>query len=268
MPSVTIFSIATGRYLDFWKSMVTSAIDNELDFSKINFFVLTDQIDSIPPNIQIVLGESLRIFFCEHREWPYPTLLRYKYLKGIGNEVKTDYIMHLDADMFFVKTLNIGNLVNDLGEKDIAVVKHPGFFRPRSIQRLTFYANHPSFLIRDAVTTFKFGGLGTWETKKTSTARVPRRRRKGYACGGAWFGKTNSILAMCETLENNIDLDLQNGIIAKFHDESHLNAFVSQSKSVTWLNPEYCFEPSYPQLNHLDPFLRVIDKNVNEKWER
>ena len=63
-------------------------------------------------------------------------------------------------------------------------------------------------------------------------------------------------------------LSLKNGIIAKFHDESHLNAFASQSKSITWLNPEYCFEPSYPNLNSLDPYLHVVDKNENTKWKR
>ena len=268
MPSITIFSIATGKYLNFWKSMVNSAISCDLDFSKFNFIVMTDQIDSIPPNIQKTLGNSLKVFSCEHREWPFPTLLRYKHLKAIGNEVKTDYLMHLDADMIFVKTLKIANIVKDLGKNEIAVVQHPGFFRPRNIRRVIFYANHPNFLIRDAVTRIRFGGVGTWETLKTSTALVPRRLRKNYACGGAWFGKTESILVMCDSLEKNIDSDLKNGIIAKFHDESHLNAFASQSKSITWLNPEYCFEPSYPNLNSLDPYLHVVDKNENTKWKR
>ena len=268
MPKVSIFSIATGRYFDFWTSMIYSAIENNTDFTRFSFIVMTDKANSLPSDIEKTLGKSLKVFSCEHMEWPFPTLLRYKLITSIRNEIDSDYLMYLDADMIFVKTLSIKNIEEDLGSNDIALIKHPGFFRPSGTGRIRLYARHPRFMLRDLITIIKFGGVGTWEIDRNSTAHVPRHLRKRYACGGAWFGKTKSVLTMCDILDRNIDLDLQNGYIASFHDESHLNAYASNAKSITWLNPEYCYEPTYPNLLGLNPYLYAINKNRDFEWKR
>ncbi len=268
MRNISIFSIATGRYLDYWIAMIESAVQNNFDLMEFNFIVMTDKTNSIPLNIEKTLGESLQVFFCEHMDWPFPTLFRYKLIKSIQNEINSDYFMYLDADMIFVKKLSLENMEKDLGNNEIAVVKHPGFFRPSGTKRLKLYARHPRFVLQDFMTKIKFGGVGTWEIDERSTAHVPRQLRKNYACGGAWFGKTRSVLSMCDILDRNIDLDLQKGHIARFHDESHLNAYVANASSIIWLNPEYCFEPTYPNLFGLNPYLHAINKNQNVEWKR
>ena len=72
---------------------------------------------------------------------------------------------------------------------------------------------------------------------------------------------------MASILEKNINMDLGNGYIAKFHDESPLNSFVA-NKDFNVLAPEFCFEPRYPQLKGLTAKVLAVDKNTESKWLR
>ena len=72
---------------------------------------------------------------------------------------------------------------------------------------------------------------------------------------------------MAESLRHNIKLDLRSDFIAKFHDESHLNAFIV-AKKIKILTPEFCYDPSYPQLKDISPKILAIDKNVITDWVR
>ena len=46
---------------------------------------------------------------------------------------------------------------------------------------------------------------------------------------------------MSEILKNNIEEDLSKGIIAIWHDESHLNHYLFNNPPATELNSGYCF---------------------------
>jgi hypothetical protein len=72
---------------------------------------------------------------------------------------------------------------------------------------------------------------------------------------------------MAETLMQNIELDLQSDFIANFHDESHLNAFIVDKK-IKILTPEFCYEPSYPQLKKISPKIVAVDKSATSNWIR
>jgi hypothetical protein len=72
---------------------------------------------------------------------------------------------------------------------------------------------------------------------------------------------------MCKELDSNIQLDLANGLIATYHDESHLNAFISGQRHSISL-PEYCYEISFPQLKNISCKIAVVNKNLNSIWNR
>lgn len=72
---------------------------------------------------------------------------------------------------------------------------------------------------------------------------------------------------MAESLRHNIEMDLSSDFIASFHDESHLNAFIVD-KQIKILSPEFCYDPSYPQLKDLSPKVLAIDKNATTEWVR
>jgi hypothetical protein len=72
---------------------------------------------------------------------------------------------------------------------------------------------------------------------------------------------------MAEVLHQNINVDLQSAFVASFHDESHLNAYASK-RDFKILAPEFCFDPSYPQLDGVSPKILAVDKNETSKWVR
>lgn len=267
MIDLTIFTVATGRYLDFWIQLVQSG-EEFLDKSvRTQWLVLTDQAKGIPLEISNMLGPRLTVTTIDHEPWPFPTLKRYQYLRFASAQITGDFLMHLDADMLFVAPVNETDILSPLASSDVACVSHPGFFRPGGFNRLTFYARNPRKVIQDAILLFQFGGIGTWERNSDSTAYVPRSHRREYVCGGCWFGTKKGVLSMAEALKHNIEIDLETPYIASFHDESHLNAYIAD-RQITILTPEFCFDPKYPQLINVTPKILAVDKNRTSKWER
>jgi len=267
MISLTIFTVATGRYLDFWIELVKSGEEFIGRSVRTQWLVLTDQIEKIPTEIINKLGPRLTEVLIDHEPWPFPTLKRYEYLQSTRDQIEGEFLMHLDADMVFVASINEKDITTPLAESEIACVAHPGYFRPKGLKRIEFYARNPRRMIRDLKLYLIFGGVGTWEQSIDSTAYVQRSQRRNYVCGGCWFGTKNRVLEMAETLQQNIEIDLQSAFIASFHDESHLNAYVSKRK-VEVLSPEFCFDPGYPQLVGVSPKILAIDKNETSKWIR
>jgi hypothetical protein len=263
---LTVFSIATDRYLSFWIDMIKSA-QRLSSFKKVQFLLLTDRKDEIPIDLLESLGEQIVIGEIKHESWPFPTLRRYEYLVRFSDLLVTPHVMYLDSDMTFDACLDFDSLINICKSQPYAFVEHPGYFRPKGFKRLQMYAKHPLIGIKDSVSYFRVGGLGDWERNRLSTAYVARNKRIRYVCGGVWLGQKNSILQMSKKLDENTRIDLSNNLIAKFHDESHLNAFfVTLPHQI--LSPSYCFESNYPQLKGLRPLIHTVDKNMVKQWIR
>jgi hypothetical protein len=108
---------------------------------------------------------------------------------------------------------------------------------------------------------FRLGGIGAWETRKTSSAFTPRRKRLHYVCGGIWLGQREIFLKTIEELFFQVQKDQLNEVLAIWHDESHLNSWASQN-SYFMLGPEFCYEASYPQLDGLRELVRAVNKNA------
>ena len=264
---LTVFSVATDRYINHWSRMVNSYLVTNGSSVKVQWIVFTDKQNEIDPELISKLGGSLLVIDTPHQEWPFPTLLRYQYLLRVSEQVNGRIIMHLDADMLFVGDLKLNGIEESLGIKGINLVRHPGYYRPRRMKKLLFYAKNFNFLARDVKTQVLFGGLGTWERNKFSRAFVQRRSRENYVCGGVWLGKKAEILKLCKELSLRVNEDLESGIIAVFHDESHLNWYQAKNH-LPLLNPELCYDPSYPQLKNLRPKIFAVDKNAEGKWVR
>ena len=69
--------------------------------------------------------------------------------------------------------------------------------------------------------------LFRYERNKKSLAYIaPHTKGKyHYFLGGLNGGRTPEYLKMCETLAHNIRIDYDNGIVAIYHDESHINRY-------------------------------------------
>ncbi len=234
---------------------------------KIQWVVFTDKAEQIDAGLISTLGKSLLVSRIPHQEWPFPTIRRYEFLTTISDQILGRIVMHLDADMLFVSEIDFAKLEGSLGQKGVSFVRHPGYFRPKGKEKLIFYVKRPKYYLKDFKTYSQFGGLGTWERNRKSMAFVPRSKRKDYVCGGVWLGRRHEILTLCRELSARISEDFTHKIVAVFHDESHLNWYQAKNQ-FNLLNPELCFDPSYPQLRDLTPKIQAVDKNAQEKWVR
>jgi hypothetical protein len=223
-------------------------IDRSIDVS----YILFTDVNVLPANIK---AHKVALHLADHLPWPLPTLLRFHKIIQVAKEVNTDYLMYLDADMLFRESFSLEDLsLSD--QKGIVLVAHPGYFRAGnngiSIQRK----------LKDRLITIRNGALGTWETRRRSGAYVRRSLRKNYVCGGTWWGHTQPILKMCESLMSKIEEDLSTNIIAQYHDESHLNRWASENE-FTLASPQYCYEPTYSNLVNTKCTIEAVNKNLN-----
>lgn len=267
MAQLTIFSVATDRYLEFWLDLVDSAEQFLAEDLTVQWILFTNRDLDIPENVSQSLGRNLVIVRFESTPWPMPSLLRYELLAGVAEKVEGEIVMHLDADMIFANPISRSDLIQAIGANKIALVRHPGYFRPRRSKRIKLYIRNPIFIIRDLKCLLLNGAIGSWEKNADSLAFVPRKDRSIYVCGGAWFGMKDSIINLCRLLSERIQKDLSRNVIAKFHDESHMNWYATNFK--TSINsPSFCFELSYPQLIGITPTIIAVDKGNGSAWER
>ena len=107
------------------------------------------------------------------------TYLKNSFARKIARRVTKEYppiIDHLNMNQY--GEIDFAKLEGSLGQKGVALVKHPGYFRPVGIEKLMFYVKNLKYFAKDFKTYIRFGGLGTWERNKESKAFVPRILRK------------------------------------------------------------------------------------------
>lgn len=267
MTELTIFSVATDRYLEFWLELLSTAeqyIDKDIN---VQWVLFTNRENEIPRAVVERLGINLVTVRFESLPWPMPTLLRYELLAKAAEKVEGEIVMHLDADMVFVGSLTKNDLIQAIGNHEIALVRHPGYFRPSKFAKVVFYLRNPRYILSDLKSHLLNGGIGSWENNSASLAFVSRKDRKVYVCGATWFGKKISIIDLCSSLSLRIQEDLSKNIIARFHDESHLNWFAANN-SFSLLGPKFCYDKNYPQLSGIKPTLIAVEKGKGTDWKR
>ncbi len=192
-------------------------------------------------------------------KWPNATLYRYKYIYEWGINLEGDFFVHIDADMLIVphKSVPISEL---LGENEVGLVLHPGYWRINFPERVGFYINNLKYFLKDLMIITKYGNLGTWCKNKKSKAFVKRTKRKKYYCGAVWFGKKNAILKLADELQKFTETDLKLNNIPAWNDESYLNHWAI-SNNFKNFDPSFCFEESYNNLDYINPIIIALDKN-------
>lgn len=223
MKKVGLLVIATNKYIQFLQPLINSADDFFCKNCEVTYYVFTNKDIDIKTNRKIVKIDV------EHKGWPWMTLGRYKIFSD--NNIKLsemDYLYYCDVDMRFVGE------VGDEILSDRVATQHPGFY----------------------------GRRGTPETNPNSTACVYPNEEMQYFAGGFNGGSSSEYLKMAKTISDNIDIDHNKGLIAIWHDESHMNRYFIDNKPTKILSPSYCYGES---MNI--PFERrliALDKNHAE----
>ena len=224
MKNIGLLIIATNKYDRFVKPLIDSARKHFLTNHKVTYYVFTDS-EKLNE-----LGDDVIIIPHEHKPWPLTTLYRYKtFVKHKDVLIKEDYLFYCDADMLFVDT--VGDEI--LGDRVSTI--HPGFM----------------------------GQRGTPETNPKSLAYVSPKENLVYYAGGFNGGASKNFLNMSETIDKNIDIDMGNGIIAIWHDESHMNRYFIDNKPTLVLDPSYCYPESWDLKGYTKKLL-ALNKNHTE----
>ena len=222
---VAVLYICTGKYNCFFKRFYDSCEKYFLkDTAELKYFVFTDDMN-------LTNAENVKIIKKECKGFPMDSLLRFDMFLSLENELKDfDYTFFFNANMEFVNYVGKEMLPEQEG---LTAVISPGFF------------NKPSFMY-------------PYERNKRSTAYIkPRDKEYTYFAGGINGGRTNDYMELAKTCLKNTHDDLDNGIIAMLHDESHLNKYL-HGKNCLKLSPAY----AYPEVWKLpfEPKIIIRDK--------
>ena len=257
--SLGILSVATNIYLEYWKSQAASVAKFADPSMEVTLHIFTDQ-----PEAAEEFGKSLgNVKVVGHRipayRWPEATLYRYRIFNAAREQLTQDVLMYLDADMLWHRTVGQGDLATSNGA-GVTLVQHPGYYRPSFVRQLALYAKRPKLLLSDLYSRLTLGGLGAWETSEASQACVPREKRSAYFCGGTWWGYRDAVLDLVAELDHNVTKDEMAGVMAKWHDESHINWWGANHPHAT-KNPSFCYSVSYPWIHHLPMIIQAVDKD-------
>jgi len=193
---IAILYICTGAYAEFWTTFHTSSEKYfATDYQK-HYFVFTDAETIRPASyVEVIAQDSLG--------WPFNTLYRFRMFLRVDKLLRSfDKVVFFNANCEFKSDVSMLEFFGD--DKDLVACTHPGF-----------YDKDPNHF--------------TFERRPASTAYV--RNGVRYFQGALIGGAADIFLQACATLHRNIETDLEEGLMAVWHDESHWNAY---------LNTHYC----------------------------
>lgn len=227
---VAIIFIGTAKYIDFLPLYYQECEENFLVNTQKTYFVFTDGEISDPP-------ENVKIYYQEHLSWPYITLKRFEIINKANEDLYNfDWVVFMDADTLVVDKITEEEFFS---EKELFGVHHPCAFMKMPPH------NEPP---------------GAFETNPISTAWT--NDFLIYYQGCFWGGRVPYVMDLIDELEDCVNQDLEKGIVAVWHDESHLNRYFSQHKDLIRLfGPEYAYPESLKQYFDFKPKIVHLAKN-------
>ena len=226
---ICILTIATNKYIQFVERLLDNIEENFLNGHEIECLLFTDH--------EVESSDNVRVCQIKHEPWPMPTLKRYNYFVKEKEFIsKFDYCFYFDVDMGVV------DKVGDEVLSDLVATMHP----------------YQSFYPKEQ---------RSYDRNPQSLAYVPvGEEGEHYYAGGFNGGSTKRFLEMSEVLADRVTKDLENDVIALWHDESQMNRYLIDNPPTLSLTPSYCFaeeqmdNSQYPY----EPKIIALKKNHDE----
>jgi len=226
---ICILTIATNKYIQFVERLYNNLEENFLNGHELECLLFTEH--------DVETSDNVHVSKIDHEPWPMPTLKRYNYfIKEKELISKYDYCFYFDVDMGIVG--KVGDEVLD----DLVATMHP----------------YQSFYPKEE---------RSYDRNPNSLAYVPPGEEgEFYYAGGFNGGSTKRFLEMAEVIAERVNTDLENGVIALWHDESQMNRYLIDNPPTLSLTPSYCFAEE--QMNNsqypYEPKIIALKKNHNE----
>lgn len=197
---IGVLVIALGRYIVFWKDFYESAENYFLPHHKKEYFVFTDN-----KSIEYHERNNVHRVDFSRKGWPWDSMLRFDMFLTQKEQLKNlDYLFFFNIDVIFKKEVYEEILPSD--EHDGLITgTHFKYYN----KKIDEYA---------------------YDRNPKSTAYIPYGQGQHYATGAINGGKSKDFLNLCETCSRNVHIDMENNIVAQWHDESHLNKYLLDKK--------------------------------------
>lgn len=223
--NIAVLYICIGRYSVMWQEFYESAKKNLFNEENVHYYVFTDTEELL----SLKYGD---VTFIREKDygWPGNTLYRFRMFTKIVDEIaKSDYTYFFNANACFVKPISEELIPRD--GNNLIMAQH-----------------------------FKMQGLNpieyTYDRNKKSKAYVPWGNGRDYVQACFIGGTGKEIAKMSTELAKNIEIDDNNGVIAKWHDESHVNHYIIDKK-YTLLPYSYV----YPEVLNLPVEINILMRN-------
>lgn len=225
MGRVGVLYICTGRYTIFWDGFYRSCERHFLPGHEKHYFVFTDG--------EITHAKESRVHRIEQKDmgWPDNTLRRFHMFERMAPELaECDHLFFFNANMLLVS--DVGDEILPSKEEGLVVTRHPGFYdrKPKDLP---------------------------YERDPRSLAYIAEGDGSVYVQGAFNGGTARDFIEMARSLRCAVDEDAARGVVACWHDESHLNRYII-GRSYKLLDPGYC----YPEGAFLPfvPRIRMLNK--------
>lgn len=211
--TIGILYIATGPYIAFWNRFYDTFEEFFLPNTEKHYMVFTDAKDFYQSD-----NERVHVKPLKSEPWPLPTLMKFHTFLEYKDELSQfDYLYQSNANIICLKEVKEDDFLprEDKGE-ELMFTLHPGYYTRNKI----YYP---------------------YDRNRKCLAYVP------YNCGGTFvFGAMNGgtskgYLSFISELDSRIVEDLKKGIIAKWHDESHVNHYVIGKSNYRLLPFAFCY---------------------------
>ncbi|MDD2384958.1 MAG: family 6 glucosyltransferase [Sulfurospirillaceae bacterium] len=228
---IAILYICTGEYYKFWSDFYSSCEKHFCKDVQKHYFVFTD-------TKKFETNNTLTIIHQDNLGWPFNTLYRYRMFSRIKEQLANfDYIVFFNANCQFIVDVSLEEFFGI--DKKLVACLHPGFYNKVE----------PDF---------------TYERRKSSMAYV--EKGKYYFAGGICGGRRDDFLKMSLQLLQAIEKDLDNGLMALWHDESYWNAYLNLEiqqleHNVNILEPAYLY-PEGRNLPYKPKILLIHKPNI------
>jgi len=226
---VAILYIAIGRYTIFWDEFYKSSEKYFLKNAQKHYFIFTDG--------QIPKGDDRTILYQENLGWPLNTLLRYRMFMRIKNELKDyDYVYFFNANMEFISPVTEENIIPKAENDYLIAALHPINKRVKNPDDFEYDRN------------------------PACNAYVPKGQGKHYYQAAISGGAEKEYMDMVEELSRATDKDLENNIIAQWHDESHFNCYMAKRNPLV-LDYNYMQSETGKPWIRLKPGVKIIQRD-------
>ncbi|MEY2879260.1 MAG: hypothetical protein RLZZ15_1640 [Verrucomicrobiota bacterium] len=242
---IGLLVVATAKYTRFVAPLLESAREHFFPGEQVTAYVFTDRPEEIP-----LAAVALPV---EHRPWPYATLLRYHHIVRYRERLLgEEFLFQCDADMRFIGP--VGREILPDTPTGLVGVEHPGFcWKPNWWQRGARALGFSVPRGRGPRASFPYENA-----EPRSLAWIGAHEGETYFAGGFSGGAMAPYLDLAASLQLRIDEDLAKGLIAVWHDESHLNRhFIFHPPKR--LDPGYCYPESWKL--PFRPRLLALDKD-------